>query len=185
MLNLQQIISEADILVPNVLAPAEKVTQLNAINSDFFNGVKIPVVSRFTAVSDQPNYPLPTDVRAKNIDLVECGLLRYRDLLSDDITPTQIAYSFDDSTSKLTLSPAPYQNGLQGIVRYRRFGTNTFTSGNLSASPDAPTEYHWTYVLALAAWIAQTQDDAAKAAMYEAQYKSAWSVAAQNYQTGG
>lgn len=185
MLTIQQIITEADILVPNVLAAADKVTQLNAINNDFFNVVKIPQLTQFSAVSGQPDYPLPADVRAKNIDLVEVGLLNYRDLLSEDVTPTQITFSFDDTTNKLTLSPAPYQNGLQGIVRYRRYAATTFTSGNLDAAPDAPSEYHWTYVPALAAWIAQTQDDAAKATMYESQYKVAWNVAVQNYQKGG
>lgn len=81
----------------------------------------------------------------------------------------------------MILSPAPYQNGLQGIVRYHRIAI-TFTIGNLIAVPDAPEEYQWTYIPALAAWIANTQDDAAKAANYESQYKALWNEAAQNYQ---
>lgn len=182
MLTLQQIIGEADLLVPNTVSTPDKVTQINAINQDFFNAVKIPKVGRFSGVLGQANYTLPSDVREKNIDLVECGLLKYRDLMSEDVSPTQNNWSFDDITNTLTLSPAPYRNGLPGIVRYHRLATSTFVSGNLTAQPDAPAEYHWTYVAALCAWLALTQDDASKAALYEGQYKSAWNVAAQNYQ---
>ncbi|MNW68877.1 hypothetical protein D3C74_477610 [compost metagenome] len=65
-----------------------------------------------------------------------------------------------------------------------RIATTTFTTANLINVPDAPEEYHWTYIPALAAYLANTQDDGVKAANYENQYKSAWNVAAQNYQGG-
>ncbi|MDQ6418670.1 hypothetical protein RB620_04385 [Paenibacillus sp. LHD-117] len=182
MLTLQQIIDEADLLVPNTVDPPDKVTQLNAINREFFNVIKIPKIVRFAGVLGQSDYTLPTDVREKNIDLVEVGLLKYRNLMSDEINPTQNNWSYDDNSKVMTLSPAPYQNGLPGIVRHHRFATTTFLSGNLTAIPDAPEEYHWTYVPALCTWLALTQEDASKAAIYEAQYKSAWNVAAQNYQ---
>lgn len=182
MLTLQQIIAEADILIPNVLAVADKVVQLNSINADFFNVIKIPKIVKFTGTSGQADYVLSTDVRAKNIDLVEVGVLKYLDLQTDTIAPLQNTFSFDDTNRTLTLSPAPYTNGLQGIVRYHRIATTTFTSSALTAVPDAPEEYHWTYIPALAAWMAQTQDDMGKAATYEAQYKTAWGIAADNYQ---
>ncbi|WP_215727498.1 hypothetical protein, partial [Mycobacterium tuberculosis] len=83
------------------------------------------------------------------------------------------------------LSPAPYQSGLQGIVRYYRIATTTFTSSNLNAVPDAPEEFHWTYVPALASYLANTQDDSSNAANYENMYKNAWAVAVQNYSNGG
>jgi len=182
MLTLQQIITEADILVPNVLAIGDKVAQLNAINHDFFNVVKIPKLARFTGVAGQSDYVLPNDARAKNIDLVKCGLLQYRDLQTDGVMPAQNNYSFDDFTRMLTLSPAPYQNGLQGICRFHRIATTVFSPTSLNVNPDAPAEYHWSYVPALAAWMANTQDDGVKAAIYTDQYKAAWNVAAQNYQ---
>lgn len=184
MVTIKNIIDEADILVPNLLSDADKVTQLNAINQDFFTLIKIPKLARFSATSGEPGYTLPADVRAKNIDLVKVGLLQYLDLQSDSVTPTQNTFDYNDENNSLTLSPAPYQNGLQGIVRYHRIATTTFTSSNLEVTPDAPAEYHWTYVPALAAWIALTQDDSDKATLYEAQYKTAWNVAAQNYQKG-
>lgn len=181
MLTIQQIITEADILVPNVLSTADKVSQLNAINNDFFTVVKIPKLARFVGIQGQIDYVLPNDVRAKNVDLVKCGLLQYRDLQTDGVLPVHNNYSFDDSSHILTLSPAPYQNGLQGICRYHWIATTTFTNSSLNAYPDAPAEYHWTYVPALAAWMANTQDDGVKAAILADQYKAAWNVAAQNY----
>lgn len=182
MLTIQEIITEADILVSNALAVADKVVWLNQINQDFFNAVKIPKVARFTATSNQADYTLPNDVRAKNIDLVEVGILKYRDLQTDTVSPLQNTFSYDDSTYNLNLSPAPYQNGLRGIVRYHRIATTTFTSANLTASPDAPEEYQWTYIPALASWMANSQDDFVKGTNYDGQYKAAWNVAAQNYQ---
>lgn len=181
MLTLKQIITEADILIPNLLSDAEKASQLNAINQDFFNVVKIPRIATFSTVKGQATYKLVNDVRAKNIDYIKVGLLQYLDLQTDVVTQMSNTFSFDDSSSTLNLSPAPYA-AVQGIVRYHRIATSTFLSSNLNATPDAPTEYHWTYVPALAAWIAMTQDEASKAATFDAQYKAAWNAAAQNYQ---
>lgn len=183
-MNISEIIAEADLLVPNIVPIGDKVSQLNAINNDFFNVVKIPKLARFTGMVGQIEYILAPDVRQKNIDLVELGLLKYMDLQTDNVNPTQITYSFDDETSKLNLSPSPYRNALPGVVRYHRIGTTTFLVNNLASVPDAPGEYHWTFVPALAAWLASTQDDSAKAAAYTGQYITAWNVAAQNYQKG-
>jgi len=182
-MNLQEIIEEADILVPNEIPTADKVMQLNAINQDFFNVVKIPKLYRFTGTAAD-EYTLPSDVREKNIDYAQIGVLKYRSLDSDIVAPLQNVFSFDDETSKLTLSPAPYTSGLQGIVRYYRIATTTFVSTNLNVTPDAPAEYHWTFVPALASWLANTQNDSGNAANYEAQYRSAWNTAAQNYGGG-
>lgn len=182
MLTLQQIIDQADILIPNVQTTADKVTQLNAINNDFFNLVKIPNLAYFNGIKGQANYALSADVRAKNIDYVKAGLLQYRKLDADLVRLTDNTFNYDDESNTLILSPAPYRNGLQGIVRYHLVATTVFNSSNLNIQPDAPAEYHWTYVPALAAWIAQTQDEIAKVATFEAQCKTAWNVAAQNYQ---
>ncbi|MDP1513069.1 hypothetical protein Q8I65_23195 [Paenibacillus ottowii] len=182
-MNLAQIIAEADLLVPNEVPQADKVVWLNAVNQDFFNVVKIPKVARFTCVAAQADYVLPTDVRQKNIDSVLIGMFQYKSYDREDVTPAQNAYYFTDDTHKLTLYPAPYTDA-QGFLRYRRIATSTFTTENLGSQPDAPEEYHWTYIPALAAYIANSQDDSVKAANYEGQYKSAWNVAAQNYQAG-
>ncbi|MNW52201.1 hypothetical protein D3C74_297140 [compost metagenome] len=183
-MNIQSILAEADLLVPNEVAEADKLLWINAINQDFFNVVKIPKIARFSAVASQSDYALPDDIRSKNIDLVMVGLFRYQSLELGSIMPAQNAYSFDDASHTLTLFPAPYSADQQGVLRYRRIGTTTFTTTNLTAPPDAPEEYHWTYIPALAVFLALAQDDGIKAANYEAQYKSAWNAAAQNYQSG-
>lgn len=182
-MNIEDIIKEADILVPNEVPTADKIVWLNAINQDFFNVVKIPKITKFNCTDIKQDYILPNDVRSKNIDLVMVGMFRYQSLDRDAVTPAQNAYSFDDVSHTLSIYPAPYSD-LQGILRYRRIGTTTFVSTNLKVDPDTPEEYHWTFIPALSAYIANTQDDGVKASNYESQYKAAWNVAAQNYQGG-
>lgn len=182
-MNINEIISEADMLVPNEVPVADKVIWLNALNQDFFNVVKIPKIARFACVAAQTDYVLPSDVRSKNIDLVLIGMFPYKSLDRDAVMPAQNAYSFADDSKTLSLYPAPYTN-LQGFLRYYRIATTNFTVANTVAVPDAPEEYHWTYIPALATFIANSQDDAVKAANYEGQYKAAWNVAAQNHQAG-
>lgn len=183
-MKLSEIIAQADLLVPNEVPTADKVLQLNSINQDFFNVVKIPKITQFACIAAQIDYVLPADVRQKNIDKVLVGMYQYQSLDRDDVTPAQNAYSFDDQTHTLSLFPAPYTD-LQGFLRYHRIGTTVFAADNLNSVPDAPEEYHWTFVPALAAYLAHTQDDAVKAANYESLYKAAWNVAAQNYLAGG
>lgn len=185
MLTLQQIIDEADVLVPNSYTPADKVSWLNAINQEFFDVVQIPDVALFTTVANQASYVLQNTIRAKSIDKVHVGMLIYRSLLYEDVQPAQNNWTFNDTTFTLTLTPAPYQTGLQGKVRYHRVATTTFLSGNLNVSPDAPPEYHWIYTLGLCSKIAKAMDDIAKANNYASEYNNALSVAAQNYQKMG
>lgn len=183
MLTIQQIITEADILVPNNVDISDKVIQLTGINRDFFNIVKIPKLFRFTGTKGIATVNCPTDVREKNIDLVNVGLLKYRSLDADNVNPLQNAFSFDDQSNTLTLTPAPYANGIAGVLRYHQIGTTTFTTGAVTTqTPDAPEEYQWTYYIALAAYLAETQDDGVRAANFSNQVKAAWNAASQNYQ---
>ncbi|WDM22652.1 hypothetical protein [Paenibacillus polymyxa] len=181
-MKISEIIQEADLLVPNGVDTADKIIWLNAINQDFFNVVKIPAFTSFTSVLDQSQYTLDVSVRFKNIEMVMCGVVKYHELTPDIPNPLLNTYFFDDVGHNITLSPPPYQVGLTGLVRYSRIATTTFLNNNLTIEPDAPAEYHWTYIPALAAYIAHSMDDEVKAANYENQYKNAWNVAAQNYQ---
>lgn len=180
MLTLQQIITEADVLVPNAYSNPDKVAWLNAINQDFFSVVKIPKAVSFSAVITQPNYTLPNDVRSKNIDQVRVGLIQYRSLLNEDVKPGQNYFTFNDSNYQLTLNPAPAMSG-QGVVRCYQIGTSTFTSSSLNVRPDAPPEYHWIYTVGLCSKIAKAQDDIAKANNYASEFANALNVASQNY----
>ncbi|MEK3717910.1 phage adaptor protein [Paenibacillus sp. FSL R7-0333] len=175
------IIVEADLLVPNEVPLADKIVGLNSLNQDFFNVVKIPKYAVFTPVKDQSAYTLSSYIRLKNIDIVTVGVVKYHELLPSAANPIQNTYTFDDSTHILTLRPAPYATGLQGVLRYSRIATTTFTSGVLTAVPDAPEEYHWSFYVGLAAYLAAAMDDTGKAATYESQYRNAWAQAATQY----
>lgn len=179
-MKISEIIAEADILVPNNVPSPNKVTHLNSLVTDFYNVVKIPKIAKFTTVAGQTNYALGTDIRSKNIDKVQVENFRYSSVERDDYRPTQTGFIFDDDTSTLSLNPAPY-DALPAFVRYHKIATSFVTSANLEAVPGIPSEYHWTLVPALAAYLAKTQDDGIKAANYESEYKAAWNVAGQNY----
>lgn len=183
-MDIQTIISEADILVPNPFSTADKVIWLNEVNQVFFDVVKIPLVARFNAVTGTAQYTLASGVRAKNIDTVMIGSTMYVSAQYGTVQPGRALWDFDDSTSSLTLSPAPILS-VASMVRYSRIGTTTFTSSALSAVPDAPAEYHWLYVPGLCEKIAQALDDIAKANNYGAVLRNGLNVAAQNYQGAG
>lgn len=179
-MNLQQIIDEADVIVPNAYSSADKVAWLNAINQDFFTVVKIPRIIQIETKKGEPDYVLPHDVRAKNIDLVFVGIFTYTSILEGEPGSIDNVWSFDDETKTLSLVPVPYEDSI-GIVRYHRIASSNFTSDDLTASPDAPEEYHWIYVPALCAQICKAMDDVEKAAMYENDYRAALNTVAQNY----
>ncbi|OME12779.1 phage adaptor protein [Paenibacillus odorifer] len=183
-MQINEIISEADMLVPNEVPTADKVMWLNALNQDFFNVVKIPRVISLIPVVDQATYTLSTEVRLKNIDLLTVGLIKYKELLPTAPNPLQNTYTFDDSTHTLTLRPAPYSSGLQGVLRYSRIATTNFTASNLSAVPEAPEEYHFSFYIGLASYIAYAMDDLTKGTKYEAQYLKVWNTAGEQYAGG-
>lgn len=178
---ISSIIDEADLLVPNEVPLADKIVALNALNQDFFNVVKIPRVLSLAPVKDQATYTISTEVRLKNIDLLMVGIIKYHELIPGISNPLQNTYTFDDSTYTLTLRPAPYSSGLQGVLRYARIATTTFTSSVLTAVPDAPEEYHYSYYIGLASYLAYAMDDMTKGAAYEAQYLKIWDTAAKQY----
>lgn len=178
---LSQIIADADALVPNGYASEVKVPWLNALNQEFFDVVKIPLTHSFSSLADQAEYTLPAGVKGKNIDRVQIGTVPYQSMQYDNIMMGRAYWIFDDDTLKLTVHTAP-KSIQQGVVRYYKSAATSFSSDNLAVEPDAPSEYHWIYVLGLAEYIAKAEDgEDAKAANYGAQYRNALNVAAQNY----
>jgi hypothetical protein len=183
-LDLTTIIADADLRVPNSFTSAQKVDWLNEINQEFFDIVKIPKTATFTTTDGTANYTLDTGIRAKNIDKVHVGKQLFLSFLYDDVPPGHNFYTFDDDTSKITLNPTPTVLGLSGIVKYFKIATTSFSSNALSASPDAPSEYHWIYVLGLCERMAKAMDDVVKGNNYGNDYRGNLLIAQQNYQKG-
>lgn len=191
----RQIITEADTLVPNAYEITDKIPWLNALNQEFFDVVKIPSTLLFASVAGQNIYTLiasnaATETtgtnREKNIDKVMVGNLKYLSLNYDDVQPGQNWFTFNGSSGRLTLSPAPSRSGLSGIVRrFESAATNFTVAGVEAQTPDAPIECHWIYVLGLAEYIAKANEEDEKAANYGGQYRAALQVAAQNFQKAG
>lgn len=183
-LTLEDIIAEADVRVVNSFSDAQKVTWLNEVNQEFFDVVKIPKTVSFTTINGTGEYTLNTDIRGKNIDLVHVGNGIFPSFLYDKVNPGTNYHTFNDDTHKITLSPTP-SSVIAGIVRYHKIGITTFVSSGLTATPDAPAEYHWIYVLGLCERIAKAMDDLGKANNYANDYRNSLLIAQQNYKKTG
>lgn len=179
-MNLQNIIDEADIRVPNAFSVDQKVDWLNEVNYEFFDVVKIPGATTVTLVAATASYAVPTDLREKNVRKVVVGSNFYRSMVYEDITAAFNYFTINEGTNQITFSPAPAAAGTAVIV-YDKIGATAFTSGTLTAAPVAPIEYHWIYVLGLAVRIAKAMNDVALANNYENDYKNNLSIAQQNY----
>jgi hypothetical protein len=180
----QQIIDEADRLVPNAHSILQKVAWLNEINREYFETVKVPRVTNVPYSASNDEYGLDTDVRFRNIDKVVFGS-EYRSAADGAIAPGRNTFMYNDESGTLTLIPAPLTDGV-GIVRYFRTAETVYTEASVSAqSPDAAVEYHSAYVYGLAERIAKANEDLTRANQYGTEYRNALMIASQNYSGGG
>lgn len=180
-MNIQEIIDEADIRVPNAFSVNQKVDWLNEVNNEFFDIVKIPKVFNYTIPATPPaTITAPTDMREKNIRKIVNGSTFYRSMIYENITTSFNYYTLDDTTNALTLEPMAKANS-KLIVIYDKISTNPFVVTTMTAEPEAPKEYHWLYILGLAVRIAKAMNDAGLANNYENDFKNNLAVAQQNF----
>lgn len=179
-LTLTDIIAEADLLVPNAFSPVTKVAWLNEINTEFFEVVKIPNYVLFNTVAATASYTLTGMIRGKNIARVQVGTTLYPSFLYEGVSPGTNYHLFNDASLSITLESIP-TSVLKGSVKYFSTATTTFVSSTLTANPDAPTEYHWIYILGLCAKIAKAIPDITLANNYTADYNANLLIAQQNY----
>lgn len=181
-MDLQTIINEADLRIPNPFSQENKVDWLNEVNQEFFEVVKIPAVSTFSTLADVADYAVDANVRARNVAKVQVGNTTYKSFLYERTKPGEQFWTLDEATGQMTLNPAPLQ-AKTGNVLYFKIPTTTFVSTNLAAEPDAPKEYQWLYVLGLCERIAKAMNDTDLANNYAADYRGNLGIAQQNYQT--
>lgn len=182
-LTLTQIIAEADVRVPNMFDAAQKVNWLNEINNEFFDAVKIPVVTTFTS-NGSGAYPMPSSVQSKNVDLVMIGTQFYTSMQYDIPLPGRNYWNLNDSNNSLAVVPDSIA-GDAGIVRYYQKPVTTFLASALTAAPDAPAEYHWLYILGLCERIGKAMDDVGKANNYANDYRNGLLLAQQSFAKRG
>lgn len=180
-LTLRNLIDEADIRVPNAFPDAQKVDWLNEVNAEFFDIVKIPKVTTIVTDGAASSFTIPTDCVEKNIIKVVLGSNYYRSMIYEDITAAQ-NYYYIDNTGKISFTPKPPLGS--AIVVYNQIQTTSFISTTLTAIPDAPSEYHWIYILGLATRIAKSMNDVNLANNYENDFKSNLAIAQQNFSRG-
>lgn len=180
-LTMTAIIGQADKMVPNEFVNADKAAWLNEVNNKFFEIVKIPISFSFSTLVGISEYTLSTSIRGRNITRVQVGTSLHPSFLYEDVPPGHNHHIFNDSTGKIKIFPTPNKAGLTGLVRSYQIATTTYTDVNLSASPDAPGEYHFVYVFGLAQKIAEAMEDIGKANNYGKSFMDNLLVAQQNY----
>lgn len=181
MLTIQQIINESDTHLPNVFETAQKVMWLNEVNNEFFESVKIPRTLFFDVWEGDDTYVV--DVKPKNIDKVVVGATEHLPFNYNDVRAGRCYWSYEDATKTMRLNPEPTADE-KAIVRYYQSPHTAFLTSNLTASPDAPEEYHWLYILGLCERMAKAMNDFARAANYGSDFRNQLVVAQQQYQRG-
>jgi hypothetical protein len=181
-MDIKTIIDEADIRVPNAFDQAQKVDWLNEVNYEFFDIVKIPKVATITTDGVATQFTAPTDLREKNVRKVVIGSNYYRSMVFEDITAAFNYFTIDETNNKIVFTPKPPAG--TAVVVYEKMSVTPFVSTNLSATPEAPQEYHWIYILGLAARIAKAMNDITLSNNYDNDYKSNLTIAQQNYVKG-
>lgn len=180
-MNLQEIMDEANVLVPNSFTTAQKISWLNELNRTFFEVVKIPLLHFFSATAGTSSFTMPSTITVRNVDRVMVGTLIYRSFQMEDVPPGNAGWSLDETTYALTLHPAPSTTE-SAYVRFMRAAATTYTTTTpASQTPEAPTAYHEFYIYGLAEKMALSMDDTAKANNFGQQYRSLLVVAQSNY----
>ena len=181
MRTLQSIIEETDALVPNPFDATKKIMWLNAINKEFFEVVKIPTIHGFFTEVGKSTYTIPADIKARNVDQLKVGGSFYIGAQYEDVNPGHNQWLLDENTKILQLIPAPYVAGLSATVRYAKKWSTTFTTSNLTVTPDAPEEYQDLYVYGLCERVAKAMNDVTLANNYGADYRIGLLSAQQTY----
>jgi hypothetical protein len=181
-MNLQTLLDEADVRIPNVFSSAQKVDWLNEVNYEFFDIVKIPKTATLLLDGINDTYSVPANLREKNVRKVAVGSSFYRSMIYEDISASVNYYLVDESASQLTFVPKPRSGN--AIIVYDQMGAVPFTASDLTVSPEAPSEYHWIYILGLCVRMAKAMNDVVLANNYENDYKGNLAVAQQNFSRG-
>lgn len=182
MLTIEKIFAEVDTLVPNHFDTGKKLTWINEINKEFFEAVKIPIVYQFLTTGGNSSYNLPTDVRSKNVVRVQVDNTLYESMQYDSVKPGHNFWVVDDLTKQIQLNPKPLLSDRTCVVNYYKISTQTFVTAGIAVDkPDAPEEYHWTYVLGLCERVAKAMNDVTLANNYGSDYRAHLSLAQQNY----
>ena len=188
MRTLKSIIEETDTLVPNPFDAERKIGWLNAINKEFFEFVKIPTVHVFFTEVGRAVYPIPADIKARNVDQLKVGGAFYVGEQYEDVNPGHNQWFLDEVAGILQLIPPPYVNGMRSTIRYAKMWSTTFLANNLTVSPDAPEEYQDLYVAGLCERVAKAMNDVTLANHYSVDYRGQLLSAQQTYgmtPTGG
>lgn len=181
MLTIKEILAEVDKLVPNPFAEKDKVVWLNEINKEFFEFVKIPKVHQFVTIAGKNNYTVPAEMKSQNVERVQVNHSLYESMQYEVVEPGHNFWILEDSVKELLLNPKPSISHMVGIVKYSKSAVQTFLPSNLTVTPEAPEEYHNTYVLGLCERVAKGMNDVTLANNYGSDYRSSISIAQQNY----
>jgi hypothetical protein len=181
-MDIQTIIAEADVRVPNAFSSEQKVDWLNEVNNEFFDVVKIPKVATVATDGNVTTFTVPNDVREKGVRKVVVGSNFYRSIIYENITAAFNYYTIKEDSNQIVFTPKPPSG--TAVIVYDQIAVSPFLSANLTVQPESPSEYHWVYILGLSVRIAKAMNDVTLANNYENDFKSNLAIAQQNFARG-
>lgn len=157
---LKEILSDANLLVPNSINDEFKVRWLNELQGQLYRDFAFPNVSTtFTAEAGVNLYTLPEDCSRERITSVIVGETNYEYRSVDQDISTNCWTIIEN---KLFIFPTPIQNEI-AFLNYRP-RPKTMDISMQDVKPDFPEDFHEVLVYGIAVRIARSQQDTNRAA---------------------
>lgn len=176
-MKLEEVLDGVNVRIKNNYTTSQKILWLNEVHCEFYDFVKMPGVHMANVSSG--GFTVPENAREKDISTLMVNSDRYESLaFAKDFNTKKNYYLIADG--KITLEPPP-PNGSKVFMKYHKAPTKSYATNELSIELEQPVEYHWVYILGIAARVAKAQGDVTLANNLDADYKNGLRMAQQNY----
>jgi hypothetical protein len=151
-MNLEQILEDLDLLVPNSLSDEKKVSIVNQLQKQIYREFKFPKRYEEQTVSGQVLYPLPVDCKPDQIHkvVVNDTLLEFD---RDNFDKLKYLWQIEDNQLKLSDEPKKPTT----LEIYYNSSPNELTVDDMLVEPDFPSDHHQVLVYGCAVQTAKRE----------------------------
>ena len=154
-MNVQEMLSMVDAMVPNDLAPSLKITWMNQVKNQLYRDYPFPeAVYPFVVTPGTRTYPLPSDCPDSGIKKTVIDGKTYEYISSDaDVDFPQFCTIL---LGALVIEPVP-SNQTMGFIHYKARPVQ-LTPEDVTIEPNFPSDFHELLVLGCAVRVAQSEE---------------------------